>query len=62
MSKVFKVDRHVRLKRDELVWALGLQDYNMRQIADVFNIPKATIQVIINRRPAGWKPKWVKMV
>ena len=48
-------------KRDELIWALDLQDYKPAQIGRIFNLNRSTISRIIEARPKDWKPKWVKV-
>lgn len=56
-----KMAKYLRDKRDELIWALSLQDYTYPQIAKIFNIEHiSTVLRIVKRRPARWKPKWVK--
>ena len=53
---------HIKDKRDEIIWALSLQNYTDKQIASMFNVDRSTIYRIIKQRPRGWKPKWVKVV
>ena len=51
---------HLKDKRDELIWALSLQDYTFAQIAEIFNLNPSTILRIIKSMPKDWQPKWVK--
>lgn len=63
MSNRNIIEPYLREKRDELIWAMSdstTQGYSMGQISRVFNIPKPTVQVIIERKPDDWKVKWVK--
>ena len=55
------IDRHLQDKRNQLIWALSLQDYNLTQIGKVFNRDKATIMRIMREKPDGWRPKWIKV-
>ena len=57
-----RVDRYIRDKRDELIWALSHQDYSLGQIGDMFNMKKVSVQRVLTRKPRGWTPKWVKIV
>ena len=48
-------------KRNELIWALSLQDYTHEDIANILrNADRSTVTRTINKMPKGWKPKWVK--
>lgn len=67
MAKPLEVDNtteripvHLREKRNELIWALSLQDYNNSQIGLIFNMNRSTAFRIIGSKPRDWKPKWVK--
>jgi len=51
---------HIKTKRDELIWALSLQEYNDAQIGRIFNLDRSTIHRIIRRMPSDYKPKWIK--
>jgi hypothetical protein len=51
---------HLKEKRDELIWALSLQDYTLADIGTVFKLNRSTIFRIIEEKPKNWKPKWVK--
>jgi len=55
------VKKHLIDKRDELIWALSIQDYTFADMCEVFNIKhRSTIMRIVARKPAGWVPRWVK--
>lgn len=48
-------------KRCELVWALSLQDYTHEDISFILrDADRSTITRMINKKPEGWLPKWVK--
>lgn len=55
------LEKHLIDKRNELIWALSLQDYTHAQISRIFNINRSTALRIIKKKPSGWQPKWVKM-
>lgn len=55
------VKQHLLDKRDELMWALSLQDYRIIDIAHIFNIKhRSTVMRILARKPEGWVPRWIK--
>lgn len=56
-----QVERHLLDKRDELVWALGLQEYKNADIAKIFNVHRSVIGKIMRRKPRDWQPKWRKV-
>ncbi len=57
-----KLEKHLREKRYELIWALSHQDYTQAQICRIFNMPhRSTVMHIINRKPRDWTPKWIKV-
>lgn len=58
---VDKVEKHLKEKRDELIWALSLQDYTQAQIARIFGVYRSTVKRIVDRKPRDWKPKWQKV-
>jgi hypothetical protein len=48
-------------KRQELIWALSLQNYTQNDIAYMLrNADASTISRAIKKRPKNWKTKWVK--
>ena len=51
---------YVKEKRDEIIRALGQQDYVLQDIADMFNTNKTEIFRIIEKTPKGWITPWVK--
>lgn len=59
-GRPFKVEQHLMDKRDELVWALSLQDYNRADIGKIFNVHRSVISRIMKKKPRDWKPKWIK--
>jgi hypothetical protein len=52
---------HLREKRNELIWALSLQDYSFADIGSIFGIDRSTVLRIIKTKPRDWKVKWVKV-
>ena len=57
------LQHHLVEKREELMWALSLQSYSFQDIATIFNVPhRMTVMRIVARKPADWKPKWIKTV
>lgn len=52
---------YVRHKRDELIWALIVQDYSLQDVADMFNINKTAIHRIVKARPKNWESPWKKI-
>ena len=55
------IRQHLLDKRDELLWALSDQGYNLADLCVIFNIThRNTVLRIINRKPAGWVSRWVK--
>lgn len=52
---------HLLDKRDELIWALSLQDFSLADIAFMFNIGhREQVSRIIKKKPSDWSPKWVR--
>lgn len=48
-------------KKQELIWALSLQDYTQEDIAYIMRGgDRSTISRIISKRPVDWSPKWVR--
>lgn len=62
MNKNDLIKEVLETKRNELIWALSLQEYTHDDIAFIFfNIKdRSTITRIINKKPTDWQPKWVK--
>lgn len=52
--------KHIQDKRDELIWALSLQEYTYAEIGTIFKLNRSTILRIINSKPKDWQVKWVK--
>ena len=53
--------KYLQYKRDELVWALGTQDYSLADIAAVFNMSKTGVHKIMSKCPDSWVSPWVKV-
>lgn len=47
-------------EREEMIWSLHRQGHSLRDIGDIFNTPRATINSIVKRQPKNWKASWVK--
>lgn len=61
MPRPTQEKRHLIDKRNELIWALDIQDYNYEEIGVIFNgLNRSSIKRIVEKRPPDWKPKWVK--
>lgn len=61
MNKQELIKELLEKKRQELIWALSLQDYTHEDIAYILrDADRSTITRMINQRPADWQPKWVK--
>ena len=56
-----KIKRHLASKRNELVWALSMQDYTQADIGNIFNLNRSTILRIIEEKPARWTSPWWKI-
>lgn len=56
----FYMKQHIKEKRDELIWALSLQEYTLTEIGSIFGLNRSTILRIINKKPKDWQPKWIK--
>lgn len=52
---------HLQHKRDELIYALSVQDYNSTEIAEIFNLSRGRIHGIIQTRPKNYQSPWVKI-
>lgn len=50
---------HITDKRNELIWALSLQNYTLGQIGIIFNINRSTVMRIVRKMPRGWQTRWV---
>lgn len=60
MPRVAATKQYLVDKRDELIWALSLQDYSGADIAFIFNVHRSVISNALKKKPRGWKPKWIK--
>jgi hypothetical protein len=55
-----EIEQHLKDKREELIWALSLQDYTDAMISRIFGMSKVAVRRIINNKPKDWVPKWIK--
>ena len=58
-----KVDKHLKEKRNEIIWSLSIQQrYTDAHIGKIFNIKhRSTVKRIIDSKPRNWKSKWIKV-
>lgn len=57
------VKQHLLEKRDQLIWALSLQDYSFADLCEIFNIKhRTTVMRIVAQKPVGWIPPWIKRI
>lgn len=56
-----KLEKHLKMKRNELIFALYLQHYTAAQIGRMFGLDRSTALRIIRTKPRDWKPKWEKV-
>ncbi len=61
VDKVIGIEMHLKSKRNELMWALQLQDYTPAQIGRIFNVDRSTAMRVIGSRPKDWRVKWHKV-
>ena len=52
---------YIAEKRQELIWALGLQGYAWEDIGLIFSLNRSTVLRVYRKKPDDWKPKWVKL-
>jgi len=57
---MIEIEQHLKDKREELIWALSLQDYTDAMISRIFSMSKVAVRRIINTKPKDWAPKWIK--
>lgn len=64
MLKTQQVDKSLKEKRNELIWALSLQRYTPAEISKIFGSVshRSTATRIIAKMPKGWLPKWKKVI
>lgn len=58
------IRQHLLDKRDEILFALSLQeDYSLADICIILNLKhRSTVLRILRRRPKDYKAKWVKVI
>ena len=61
MARPTKEKEHLFSKRQELIWALDLQEYNGEDIGTIFGISRSVVHRILHSRPKDWAPKWRKV-
>ena len=55
------IEHHLKDKREELIWALSLQDYTDAQIGRIFGMSRMAIKRIVANKPKDWVTKWKKI-
>ena len=53
--------QYTKEKREELIWALCLQDYSLIDIGEIFNIDRSSVLRIKRKTPTNYTPKWKKV-
>lgn len=61
MPKAKKEEQYLIDKRNELIFALDFQGYTGAQIGKIFNIHRASVNRVMDKRPANYQPKWKKV-
>ena len=59
-TKVMIIEKYIQDKRNELIWALNIQDYTDSQVGRIFKLNRSTVSRIIRSKPKDWKVKWFK--
>ena len=59
-TKVMIIEKHIQDKRNELIWALNIQDYTDSQVGRIFKLNRSTVSRIIRSKPKDWEVKWFK--
>ena len=54
------IKQYLKEKRDEIIRALGQQNYSLQDIADMFGTNKTEIFRVIKGTPKGWTTPWIK--
>ena len=64
VDKSLKTKKHILEKRDELIWALAIQqEYSFSDVARIMNIKhRSTIFRIVDRKPKNWTSPWKKII
>jgi len=58
----YKLEAFLKEKREEIIWALSIQDYTDAQIARMFKLNRSTVLRILRNKPKDYQPKWIKRV
>lgn len=56
-----QIEEYAVEKRNELVWAISDQGFNLRQLSFIFGMSKSQIHNILQDKPKGWTSPWVKV-
>lgn len=52
--------KHIKDKQSELIRALGVQDYSLQEIADIFGVSKSYVFKVISTTSKDYVCPWVK--
>ena len=58
----YKLEAFLKEKREEIIWALSLQDYTDAQIARMFKLNRSTVLRMLRDKPKDYQAKWVKRI
>ena len=64
VDKPQKTKKHLLEKRDELIWALAIQqEYSFADVSRIMNIKHvSTVLRIVGRKPQNWTSPWKKII
>lgn len=60
MIESFTMKKYIKDERLELIWSLNRLGHSYQDIADIFNMPRATIYSLVKKRPSNWTTSWTK--
>lgn len=56
-----EIETYAVEKRNELIWAISQQGFNLRQLAYIFGISKSQVHNILKEMPVNWETPWKKI-
>lgn len=56
-----EIETYAVEKRNELIWAVSSQGFNLRQLAFIFGMSKSQAHNILQDKPTGWESPWKKI-
>jgi len=54
------IKQYMEDERLEMIWTLNRLGHSYQDIADVFNMPRATVYSLVKKRPLNWQTSWIK--